>query len=166
MANNELHDRLNAHTAKSLAIMQSLMTWDKVDLHDAKAVEKRCNDYYQLMAEHSIKPLVSGLAMALGMDRRRLHEVVNGYVTSNPETHIPKECKDIIKKAYDLLEINWEMAFNEGKINPVSGIFMAKNNYGYRDQTEVVVEPKNALGETQDTEELEKRLLASVVSDK
>ena len=28
-----------------------------------------------------------------------------------------------------------------GKINPVSGIFLGKNNYGYRDQVEHVVTP-------------------------
>lgn len=160
---NDIAGRMKEHTAKSLALMESLMTWDKVDLTSPKEVERRCMDYYQLMAQHNIRPLVSGLAMALGIDRRRLHEVVNGYVTSNPCTHIPQECKDIIKKAYDYLEINWELTFTEGKINPVAGIFMAKNNYGYKDQTEVVVEPKNPLGDAQSQEEIEKRLLSSVV---
>lgn len=44
-----------------------------------------------------------------------------------------------IKKAYDNLEYLWENYMQQGKINPVSGIFLGKNNYGYQDKTEFVV---------------------------
>ena len=33
-----------------------------------------------------------------------------------------------------------------GKVNPVSGIFLGKNNFGYKDQQEYVVTP-NQMGE-------------------
>ena len=33
-----------------------------------------------------------------------------------------------------------------GKINPVSGIFLMKNNMGYMDQSEIVITPNNPLG--------------------
>jgi hypothetical protein len=47
----------------------------------------------------------------------------------------------MIKKAYDFIEELWEDYMLNGKINPVAGIFLAKNNFGYRDSQEVVLTP-------------------------
>ena len=49
---------------------------------------------------------------------------------------------------------------NSGKINPVSGIFLGKNNYGYQDKTEYVVTPNQ--GDTNDysAEDIKKRYLS------
>ena len=47
-----------------------------------------------------------------------------------------------------------------GKINPVTGIFMLKNHFGYRDQSEVVLTPNaNPLGNEPDTEALKQKYL-------
>ena len=45
----------------------------------------------------------------------------------------------------------------EGKMNPVPYIFRAKNYYGLKDQTDVVVTSNNPLGDTIDAEVLEKK---------
>jgi hypothetical protein len=47
----------------------------------------------------------------------------------------------IILKAYDLLEELWEDYMLNGKINPVSGIFLGKNLWNYADKQEVVLTP-------------------------
>ena len=39
------------------------------------------------------------------------------------------------------MEVLWENYSQNGKINPVMGIFLGKNNYGYQDKTEYVVTP-------------------------
>ena len=52
-----------------------------------------------------------------------------------------------------------------GKINPVSGIFLMKNNFGYADKQEVVLTPNNPLGEQKSTDELEQRYLESVTDE-
>lgn len=52
-----------------------------------------------------------------------------------------------------------------GKINPVSGIFIGKNHFGYTDKQEVVVTPNNPLGEQTATEEIEQRYIESVVEE-
>lgn len=49
-----------------------------------------------------------------------------------------------------------------GKINPVSGIFLMKNSFGYKDQQEVVVTPSSPLGEQTDPEELRNRYIDSL----
>lgn len=55
-----------------------------------------------------------------------------------------------------------EEYMQNGKINPVSGIFLMKNNFGYADKTEVVVTPNNPLGEAGDRAEIEARYRDSV----
>jgi hypothetical protein len=39
------------------------------------------------------------------------------------------------------MEQLWENYMQNGKINPVSGIFLGKNHYGMQDKTEYVVTP-------------------------
>ena len=46
-----------------------------------------------------------------------------------------------------------------GKINPVAGIFLGKNNFGYTDQAEVVVSNVNDSGNDYDADQI-KRLYA------
>jgi len=95
-----------------------------------------------MCADFDMKPAVTALGLSLGMDRRRLWEVKNGQDYQG----MPQESKDIIKMAYDSLEMLWESYMQNGKINPVSGIFLGKNNFGYKDQQEYVVTP-NTMGE-------------------
>ena len=46
-----------------------------------------------------------------------------------------------------------------GRINPVSGIFLMKNNFGYQDKQEVVVTPKNPLGDAETPQALADRYI-------
>ena len=75
------------------------------------------------------------------------------------------DSSDWIKKAYNLMEVQWEDYMQNGKINPVSGIFLGKNNYGYRDQQEVVLTPNSPLGSDVASEDIEKKYLDSVAVD-
>ena len=56
-------------------------------------------------------------------------------------------------------------AFRTGAINPTSGIFLLKNWFNYKDVQDLVVAPKNPLGELQTPEELRKRIEGTVVLD-
>lgn len=150
---------------KSIALIQAMQKWSKIDLNNPKEVQKRVDKFFNLMAEHNSKPLVAGLAQALGFDRHVLYEITRGLITQHSPTHIPQECKDIIIDAYRMLEVAWEYNFSNGNINPATGIFLAKNHYGYKNQTDIVVEQKNVLGEIQDPEEIERRILASIATD-
>jgi hypothetical protein len=53
--------------------------------------------------------------------------------------------QQVILEAYDLLEELWENYMQNGKINPVAGIFLGKNNFGYADKQEYVVTPNTAI---------------------
>ena len=125
----------NKYTTFALAIMQL----PKIDVKNPEELRARVVDYFALCAEHDMKPGVAALSLALGLDRRRLWEMNTGVSTRN--TTFPQECKDIVKTAYDSLEVLWESYMTNGKINPVSGIFLGKNNFGYRDQQEHIIAP-------------------------
>ena len=48
-----------------------------------------------------------------------------------------------LKRAYDTINSYYEHMMNNGKINPVAGIFLMKNNMGYKDQTDYVLTANN-----------------------
>lgn len=129
----------NKFTTFALAIMQL----PKIDLRTPGTAAERVQEYFQLCADHDMKPAITGLALALGLDRRRLWEIKTD--SQQYQAPLPQENKDAIKQAYDSMEVMWESFMLNGKINPVSGIFLGKNNFGYRDQQEYVLTP-NAAG--------------------
>jgi hypothetical protein len=57
------------------------------------------------------------------------------------------------------MEILWENYMQNGKINPVSGIFLGKNNFGYQDKTEHVITPTINSDSDYSTEDIKKRYL-------
>ncbi len=155
----EFHEFEPGDGVKTLG--KAMMLWDlpAIDNNDVIQVENRTRDYFNICAENDMKPSVAGYAFALGVDRRTLWTWVTG-VTPKPPAVL-----DCIKKAYEMLNIMMEEYMQTGKINPVSGIFLMKNNFGYTDKQEVVVTPNNPLGETTDQKALEERYLESVVID-
>lgn len=132
-----------------------LFSLPEIDTNDAKAVYDRVIEYFEITAKNDVKPSVAGLALALNIDRSTLYDWVHRGTKSNDVTLT-------LKKAYRVLNLMMEDYMQNGKINPVSGIFLMKNNLGYRDQQEVVVTPNDPLGEKVDRKELEKKYLESL----
>jgi hypothetical protein len=143
---------------KYLLVNVELMNMTDIDIKNPDEVRERINDYFKLYASHDMKPTVAGLGMALGLDRRRLWEIKTGNHTSSTPK-LPLEVEDLIKKAYKLMENLWETYMNSGKINPVSGIFLGKNNFGYQDKTEYVLTPNQKQESDYDADEISKRYL-------
>ena len=48
-----------------------------------------------------------------------------------------------------------------GKVNPVAGIFLGKNNYGYQDKTEYVLTPNQQNDNDYSADEIRERYIAS-----
>ena len=110
----------------------------RIDTSDPVQVENRITEYFTMCAVDDIKPTVKGFLNALRVAKSTLWEWKNGGYRA--DTH-----QAIIIEAYDMLEALWEDYMMNGKINPVSGIFLGKNNFGYSDKQELVVTP-NAKG--------------------
>ena len=127
---------------KYLNLGMRLFNLPPINLNDPEQVNNRLNEFFQIHADADMKPTVSGMGMALGLDRRRLWEIKTGnFGTNTGVANLPTLTKDSIKRAYEYMEILWENYMQNGKINPVSGIFLGKNNFGYQDKTEYVVTP-------------------------
>ena len=143
-------------------VQTNMMFFDmpKVDLHDAEAVRERLHEYFRIYGEADLKPTVAGMAMSLGVDRRRLWDIKTGnYVNVGGYKNLPSETVDLVKKAYEILETSMEAYANAGKINPVMAIFMMKNHFGYQDKTEYVLTPNQQQASDYDAEDIRKRYL-------
>lgn len=139
-----------------------LFNLPKINILDYNEVNSRINEYFGIMQKYDCKPTVTGLSMALGIDRRRLWEIKTGNYgnVQGITTKLPEEVRGLIIKTYDFLETLWEDYMLNGKINPVSGIFLGKNHYGYQDKTEYVLTP-NSQKEEYDAESIRERYLIS-----
>ena len=146
--------------AKYLALGMKLFNLPPIDLKDPQQVNDRLNEFFQIHADADMKPTVSGMGMALGLDRRRLWEIKTGNHYANKwMNELPTLTVDSIKRAYEYMEILWENYMQNGKINPVSGIFLGKNNFGYQDKTEYVVTPNMNNDSDYDADDIRKRYL-------
>lgn len=142
-------------------IMQKLeiASWGDVQMSDPIAVKERCERYLRFCAEQDSKPSIAGLAFALGIARQNLHEYIHGRLGKNAEV------RDALKKTHTFINSLMEDYMQNGKINPVAGIFLMKNNMGYTDKQEVVVTPNAKFGEEPDQKALEDKYIESIVAE-
>lgn len=154
--------------AKIMSINIALFNMQDIDMTDAQAVTDRLGEYFALYEQADLKPTVAGMAIALnGMSRQTLTAIAHDRVTGSTgyKSALPPEVTAIIKKAYKMMENMWETYMNSGKINPVSGIFLGKNNYGYQDKTEYVLTPNTQNDSDYDAEDIRQRYLIDSDSD-
>ena len=147
--------------AKYIGVSLQLFNMPKVDLNKPEEVQSRLAEYFQIHFDADVKPTVAGMAMALGIDRRRLWEIrVGAKMGGTTEYELPTPTLVAIKKAYDFVENLMENYMQNGKINPVSGIFLMKNNFGYQDKTEYVVTPNMNSDSDYSAEDIRKRYMS------
>ena len=167
---NALKGDMGVDPGDNTRIVQTNMKFfdlPKIDLHDSEAVRQRLGEYFQIYAEADLKPTVAGMACALGVNRQRLWEIKTGAMVGGVgKQHLPEETLDLIKKAYEILEMSMENYASSGKVNPVISIFMMKNHFGYQDKTEYVLTPNQKQESDYDADEISKRyLIDSATSD-
>lgn len=141
--------------AMDMEINRQIVEADRRYADDIDAMEM----YFALCAQDDMKPSVAGMALAFGVDRKTIWAWANGVDSKT----LPAESRNLIKKAYQLLNAQMESYMQNGKINPVAGIFLMKNNMGYADKQEVVLTPNQQLGDQVPAEDLEKKYLEDVV---
>lgn len=140
-------------------IRHALVSWNlpKIDVSDPKQVEDRIGQYFQYCVENDRKPQIVGMCNWLGITRETLNTWKNGEYRTG--TH-----SDIIKRAVSMIEEMWADYMQSGKLNPATGIFLAKNWYGYKDVADVVVTPNNPL-QDMDAETARKRLVDAIPAE-
>lgn len=111
-----------------------------IDVNNPDQMQQRITDYFRICSEDDIKPSVSSLGLAFGISRITLFKWINGQA---PQALANNESRNTLKRAYDSINSYYEHMLNNGKINPVSGIFLLKNNYGYQDTTQHIIQANN-----------------------
>lgn len=134
--------------AKFLRHALTIRQWPLIDITDPIQVENRIQEYFGLCMADDIKPSVKGFVNALRVSYSTLWEWRKGNYRAG--TH-----QAIICEAYDVLEALWQDYMQNGKINPVSGIFLGKNLFGYTDKQEMVVTPNTGVPEAIDPATIE-----------
>lgn len=135
--------------SKYLRHALTTMQMEPIDIADPVQVENRIIWYFNHCGEYDMKPTVNGLCNALGIHRDTLHTWKVGQFRKG--TH-----QEIVLRAYGVMEELWEDYMMNGKINPVSGIFLAKNLlHGYSDKQEFVLTPNQNQMEPEDIATIE-----------
>lgn len=151
-------DLTPADMSRYIRQARSIIDLPEIDISDIEQVRDRLTWYFDRCEESGMKPTMMGMCNALGISRQTMYNWGHGEYRSGTHQHT-------IQKYLNLLEEIWEIEMVEGKINPIVGIFLGKNHFGYADKQELELTPKNPLGEMRDTKELERYYLDSVVAD-
>ena len=125
--------------AKMINYTVALSSLPKIDYNDITQVKNRIHEFYTISAEYDYKLTVAALALSFGISRITLFT----WLTGKSEAVKNKECLNTIKAVYDSINTQYEVLMNNGKINPVAGIFLMKNNLGYKDTTDHVITANN-----------------------
>lgn len=113
-----------------------------VSFESAEEIMDRTDEYFSICQQNDMKPSVAGYALALGVDRKTLWRIITG------ETVKPEAVRHSLKRAYLILNAQMEDYMQNGKINPVSGIFLMKNSFQYQDRQEIQVSANAADSES------------------
>lgn len=130
----------------------------KIDSGDPIKVKNRIASYFDCCDKNDIPPSPADMARWLKITKKELERWRTGECRGN--TH-----QRIIEDAWTKLEADLTNRVQVGAISPPSGIFLLKNWMGYKDVQDIVVAPKNPLGELQNPEELRRRIEGTVIID-
>lgn len=158
------YDLKPGDNTKFLMVQMELFNMPNIDLENVEEVQQRLSEYFALYARNDMKPTVAGMALALnGKSRQWLWAVCNNQPVNGQGATItlPPEVSDTIKRARFLLENLWESYMSSGKVNPVAGIFLGKNNFGYQDKTEYVLTPNTNSDNDYSADEIRERYIAA-----
>lgn len=108
----------------------------EIDVSDPQQVLERCSLYFSRCSEEGLRPGIAAMCVWIGINRTRWQKWVSGEEFKT--THYA-----LCNKINGIFDAQMEAYMQNGKINPVSGIFIMKNNYGYKDEQEHKVEAKD-----------------------
>ena len=116
-----------------------LQSLPRVDVNDPEAIRARIKLYFDNCMESGIRPGVEGLCLALHINRETLMRWASG------ERRKGQEHQQIAQDARQFLANLMEQYMTDGEINPVAGIFLASNNFGYDRNATMTLQVQQAL---------------------
>ena len=128
-----------------------------LSLDNAEEVHERTNVYFEICAQNDMKPSVAGYALALGISRQELWRIIAGHSVK------PDAVRDALKRPYLVLNAQLEDYMQNGKVNPVTGIFLSKNHFAYQDKQEITVSANQDQAES--PEQIEQKIRDAIPAD-
>lgn len=161
---NSPNTQTPANNSETISMIRELIRWPTIDPSDPEQLMQRFEDYCDLCERHDSKILVSGMCQSFGMTRNDVMDWAKGKRT-RLDKMLSTESAAVLKNILQSLEVSWESAMqNNGYRNPVTGIFLGKNNFGYRDESQTVIKHEDAAqGPTK--AELEAKYMASLPAE-
>lgn len=114
------------------------LTLPMIDPANIDEVTERTMLYLQECVEKDIKPGTAGLCAWLGIPRQTWYAWCAGR--NRVETHY-----NFCVRVMGVLDATLENYAQNGQINPVTAMWTQKNHFGYKDVSEVIVEPKKTV---------------------
>lgn len=104
----------------------------RVDTKDPNAIKERISEYLEFCMKNDVIPSVAACANWLGISVATLQSWYSG-ATGSPDHQLAAA------RFYGIMQDVWSQNMQENNVNPVSGIFMGKVFFGYKDTQEIVV---------------------------
>lgn len=140
-------------------MLNAVMRWyNSPPVRTDEECAARLTDFFDVLAKKGELPSVEKMALALGVTRATIWNWENGVFCSPTRQAMIRQAKEM------LAAMDAELV-NHNKIPQVTYIFRAKNFFGMKDQTDVVVTPNNPIGAEVPEEELRKRIMSDVIVD-
>lgn len=141
------------YNTRRIQFMMAIMPKEPLDYNDVDEMERRFENYLRLCSEWDMKVGNQAAYAAIGIDKGMAWEWSMRNTGNTRRT-------DFIKKVQKICAMYREGLMEDGKVNPVTGIFWQKNYDGLRDQQEVVLTPNTSpLGEQKDAEQLKQKYI-------
>lgn len=140
-----------------------LMKLPALTIHsDAAELRERVNTYFTICDQDGMRATIAGLSLALGIDRRRLWEISSGKNTNG----IGQETREVISRAYQLINSQIEGMMIAGQSAPIPSIFLLKAQFAYEDTHKIEISSgKFEDEEGRTVEELEKKYRDAIPTD-
>lgn len=143
------------YNTRRIAFMQAILPTEPLDHDDVEEMERRFQHYLAKCAEWDMKIGNQAAYAAIGINKDLVYEWTVRRQTNPRRT-------EFVKKVQQFCAMYREGLMEDGKVNPVTGIFWQKNYDGMKDQQEVVLTPNTSpLGDQTDAEALKQKYLAN-----
>lgn len=140
------------HNRKFLRYARVPLDLPPIDICNAEQVERRIADYFDFCEANNRKPRMVGMANWLGVNKKTLDSWKKGILDKG-------EVGKVVEKAMLTMEEFMLDDMQNVKGNPANLIFLMKNLFGYKDQTDIVVAPTSRDESEMSKEDLEKWFL-------
>lgn len=116
------------------------LTSEKPDLHSYQECEQAVYNFFENCARKNVRPTISSIALALGTSRKDFLEACeSGQITLRGATNaiaLPNDVWQLFVFLRDNYVSMIEGFMESNTIHPSAGIFLLKNNGGYKDSIE------------------------------